>query len=75
MRIRVQDAGDGVPAAVRDGAFEPFTRASTARTTGGNGLGLAIVRSIVVAHGGEVGFSDSDPRGTVVTVTLPQAFT
>jgi signal transduction histidine kinase len=73
VRIQVTDAGDGVPAAVRDTAFEPFTLASTARTTGGNGLGLAIVRSIVVAHGGDVSFSDGDLGGTVVTVSIPKS--
>lgn len=54
VRVRVRDEGDGFPESFRAVAFEPFTRADAARdrTTGTAGLGLAITRGIVEAHGG-----------------------
>jgi two-component system sensor histidine kinase FlrB len=48
--IRVRDNGPGVPAALRDRIFEPFY---TTRT-GGTGLGLAVVRTVALAHGGAI---------------------
>jgi two-component system OmpR family sensor kinase len=55
--LEVGDHGAGVPAEDRDRIFEPFYRADTsrARSTGGAGLGLAIVAAIARAHGGTVG--------------------
>jgi two-component system sensor histidine kinase BaeS len=53
--VRVDDEGDGFPVEFRESAFEPFTRADTARRpTGSSGLGLAIARAIVDAHGGSI---------------------
>lgn len=49
--IEVQDEGPGIPEAEREAVFEPFV---TGRSEGGAGLGLAIVRAIAEAHGGEV---------------------
>ena len=54
VRIAVADRGPGIPRAYRDQIFEPFFRIGTrgpADTTPGDGLGLAIVRSLVEAHG------------------------
>ena len=70
VRLEVRDAGAG--AALPDRPLAPFTRSSTARTVTGNGLGLAIVRSIVEAHGGAI-LLDSSAEGTAVTLTLPLA--
>jgi len=69
--IRVSDEGDGFPADFRDRAFEAFTRADPARDkrTGTAGLGLAIARGIVTAHGGVIRIG-SGPGG-VVEVRLP----
>ena len=50
----VADQGDGLATGFEDRAFERFTRADEGRTGGGAGLGLAIVRAIARAHGGEV---------------------
>ena len=62
----VADQGDGLAAGFEDRAFERFTRADEGRTGGGAGLGLAIVRAIARAHGGEV-----RPEGARIVLTLP----
>ncbi|MER5266322.1 ATP-binding protein [Actinosynnema sp. NPDC002837] len=72
--LRVADDGPGIPGADRERVFEPFVRLDEgrARDEGGAGLGLAIVREGVRAHGGTVEVEDSD-RGTVMAVRLPLA--
>lgn len=69
--LEVADRGPGVPAGVD--VFERFARAepSRDRATGGAGLGLAIARAIVVAHGGTIEARDRDGGGAVFTVRLP----
>ena len=59
--VRVTDTGPGFPDDFRDVAFERFTRADASRnrTTGGGGLGLAIARGLVEAHGGEIWIDDT----------------
>ena len=71
----VADDGPGVPAADRERVFEPFTRLDEARTTssGGVGLGLAIVHDIVEAHEGTVSIADRVGGGAAFVVTLPTA--
>ncbi|WP_439678485.1 sensor histidine kinase [Embleya sp. MST-111070] len=69
------DTGTELSAGVIPTLFEPFRRAGPARpvTATGAGLGLTIVRSICVAHGGSV---DAEPRaggGLIVRVELPPA--
>lgn len=70
----IEDDGPGVPPGERSRVFERFTRLDAARAEhdGGAGLGLAIVRDIVVRHGGRVDFTDAD-RGARVVVALPLA--
>jgi signal transduction histidine kinase len=67
--MTVADDGPGIPAADRDRVFDRFTRLDwdRGRESGGAGLGLAIVRELVAAHGGTVTLGDSSP-GLVVTV-------
>jgi two-component system sensor histidine kinase BaeS len=69
--LRVVDEGPGFPPEIRARAFEPFTRGDLARdvSTGTAGLGLAIARAIVTAHGGTIVVAD-DKQG-VVEVRLP----
>ncbi len=69
--LRVVDQGPGFPDDFKDRAFEPFTRADSARDTrtGTAGLGLSIARGIVTAHGGSIGVGDGP--GGVVEVLLP----
>ena len=68
--FEVHDDGPGFPAALVDHAFERFVRADEARTsTGGVGLGLALVDAIVSAHGGHVTLA-SRPGDTTFAVRL-----
>lgn len=70
-QVRVIDAGPGFPAGFGERAFEAFSRADTARVRdrNGAGLGLAIARGFVQAHGGTIRI-DEGPGGRVV-VRLP----
>jgi len=65
--LLVRDRGNGIPAAIVDRLFEPFT----SQRDGGIGLGLAIVRRIVRAHGGEVTARNRTGGGAKFVVTLP----
>jgi two-component system CheB/CheR fusion protein len=72
--IRVRDDGIGIGADVLPRLFEPFTQAdeSLDRSAGGLGLGLALVRTLVEMHGGEVeAKSPGLGRGAEFTITLP----
>jgi two-component system, OmpR family, sensor kinase len=69
--IEVCDRGPGVPTEMREVVFEPFQRLARDESTQGTGLGLAVTRSVVVAHDGRVGILDRDGGGTVVRVELP----
>jgi two-component system OmpR family sensor kinase len=73
--LEVADAGPGVPAEDVDRIFERFYRTDQSRTRsqGGVGLGLAIVRSLVEAHGGAVAYSARPGGGSVFRVVLPLA--
>jgi signal transduction histidine kinase len=72
--IRVQDSGAGFDRVLRDRMFQPFVQADTslARTRGGLGLGLAVVKGLVELHGGSVrAESDGPGRGSTFVVDLP----
>jgi signal transduction histidine kinase len=73
----VKDQGVGIPAEHLPYIFERFYRVSTSRDrqSGGVGLGLAIVRSLVQAHGGRVTADSIEGQGTEVTFWLPAAKT
>lgn len=70
--IRFENRGDPIPAPKLNLIFEKFYRLDAARATnhGGAGLGLAIAKEIVTAHGGTIG-CESTPEHTVFTITLP----
>jgi signal transduction histidine kinase len=71
--LEVADDGAGVPAADRERIFERFVRLDDARSRddGGAGLGLAIVRDVVVRHGGSIGVGEAPGGGALFTVRLP----
>ena len=72
--VKVIDRGEGIPTSLREKIFERFYRADGARqrTEEGVGLGLAITRSIVIAHQGKIEVS-SRPGVTQLTIKLPMA--
>lgn len=67
VRLEVADQGAGIPPDQRPLVTQPFY--TTKRE--GNGLGLAIVRKIVEAHGGRLEMRDNQPRGMVFSLALP----
>jgi two-component system, OmpR family, sensor kinase len=71
--LSVLDDGPGIPEADLPRLFDRFYRAdsSRTRTSGGAGLGLAIVRAIVVAHGGRIEAANLPEGGARMTVSLP----
>jgi signal transduction histidine kinase len=71
VEVEVDDEGEGVPAEVGDRVFEPFYRGDSARTEEGAGLGLAISKAIVEAHGGRIWLERGAP-GTKVRFTLQE---
>jgi signal transduction histidine kinase len=73
VRIEVSDTGSGIAPEDQARIFDRFYRADLARTraNGNSGLGLAIARAIVQAHGGMIGVQSSPGEGSRFTVTLP----
>lgn len=71
--VEVDDDGPGVPEHERERVFEPFQRGepSRSRATGGTGLGLAVVRSVARAHGGEATIENRLEGGLRARATLP----
>jgi two-component system OmpR family sensor kinase len=73
--IEIADHGEGVPEQIRHQIFQRFWRADTSRTreTGGSGLGLSIVASLVDALHGTVTVGDTEGGGATFRVSLPLA--
>ena len=73
FRLEVVDAGPGVPVEERERVFEPFHRLGTElrREHAGVGIGLAIVKHGVEAHGGRVWVEAATPTGARFVVRLP----
>jgi signal transduction histidine kinase len=67
VSVSVEDSGAGIDPKVRDRVFDPFFTTKP----GGMGLGLAICRSIIEAHGGRVSVSAGNPHGSVFQFVLP----
>jgi len=71
VALTVEDTGEGIPEPLLARIFEPFF--TTRPQTGGTGLGLAVVKSIVDAHGGSIAVSTAPGQGTLFTVHFPVA--
>lgn len=72
--LRVRDTGRGIPATVLPHIFEPFVQSeqSLARSAGGLGIGLTVVRTLVRMHGGAIAAASGGPGlGSEFTVRLP----
>jgi two-component system osmolarity sensor histidine kinase EnvZ len=71
--ITVEDDGPGIPESAREAVFRPFYRLDDARNQNvkSTGLGLAITRDIIRAHGGEIELGESTLGGLKATVKLP----
>jgi PAS domain S-box-containing protein len=73
VRISVEDQGPGIPPEQQAGLFERFYRVRTDSDAPGVGLGLAIAKGIVEAHGGSIGIDSQVGSGTRVWFTLHSA--
>jgi signal transduction histidine kinase len=75
VEVAVADTGAGIAPEHLPRLFERFYRADAARTRGegGTGIGLAIARSVVEAHGGRISAESEPGRGSVFTFDLPSA--
>ena len=72
VELTVADEGPGIPPELRDRVFDRFFRIDQARTRrSGGGLGLAIAREVVEAHGGTIQALENHPRGTRMTIRIP----
>jgi two-component system OmpR family sensor kinase/two-component system sensor histidine kinase BaeS len=73
VRVSVSDTGTGIESEDLPHVFERFYRGdkSRSRSSGGAGLGLAIAKQLVNAHGGEIGVESQVGKGTVFWFTLP----
>jgi len=71
LDLDIEDTGVGIPADALPWIFEPYRQAHGPRK--GTGLGLAVVKGLVEAHGGTVSVRSELGKGTCVTVTIPKA--
>ncbi|MDP6566645.1 MAG: ATP-binding protein [Alphaproteobacteria bacterium] len=73
--VEVADRGPGIPPEMREKVFTPFFRleGSRSRDTGGTGLGLAVARSILRRHGGDIVLADRPGGGLLARASLPLA--
>ena len=71
LEIRVSDRGPGIPEGMEEEIFKKFQRGTPESTVSGVGLGLAICRAIVGAHGGQIVAGNLPGGGACFTISLP----
>lgn len=71
-QIQVADQGPGVEESKLSSIFDPFVRVKSAMSGKGYGLGLAITRKVILAHGGQVEARNGEPNGLVITLRIPR---
>ncbi|WP_145579797.1 ATP-binding protein [Yersinia vastinensis] len=74
-QIQVSDQGPGVEESKLSSIFDPFVRVKSAMSGKGYGLGLAITRKVILAHGGQVDARNGDQGGLVITLRVPRWIT
>jgi signal transduction histidine kinase len=67
-----RDNGSGIPGPEREQVFEPFVQLTGGRTSKGLGLGLSVVKRIVMAHGGQISIDECEGPGTCFVFTIPK---
>jgi signal transduction histidine kinase len=74
IRVSVEDRGPGVPRSEREHIWEPYYRVATEgdASAGGSGIGLSIVRELVLMHGGRVWVEDATDGGACFVVEFPR---
>ncbi len=70
--IQVSDQGPGVDESKLSSIFDPFVRVKSAMSGKGYGLGLAITRKVILAHGGQVEARNGEQGGLVITLRVPR---
>ena len=74
VRLSVADSGPGIPPEDREAVFDRFSRGTSTparASSSGTGLGLALVRDHVLAHGGACWYEDADTGGACFVVEMP----
>jgi len=73
VMLTVADKGPGIPDSAKERIFDRFCRLGNeeTRTAKGTGIGLYLVRSLVVLHGGSIRVTDNSPTGAIFTADLP----
>jgi two-component system sensor histidine kinase MprB len=73
IRVTVADSGPGIDPADREHVFERFYRSEESRSMPGSGLGLSIVRQVIVRHAGSIRVDETETGGTRMVLQVPGA--